>query len=187
VSHTQPYRYFDNKEALLARVRTEAVLRLQDYVVAREPQTPRSLIRIKGLVQAFVEFVRRHPADYLLIFATHQPAPTDYPELLAARQHLFDHCVSAAAEGIARGELHGRPLELAHAVWVSLHGLMMLHVANQLVHGCGVDELVDTVMERVLRPGPLAARAPAPQIPAAARSPRTAAPRSRRPARKPRP
>ncbi|MGQ0697382.1 MAG: TetR/AcrR family transcriptional regulator [Panacagrimonas sp.] len=150
ISHTLPYRYFENKEALLARLRTDAVRRFEHFVRAREPALGAPLAKIRAVAAAYIEFVRAYPSDYVLIFATHQPPPDLYPELLAARRSLFEHAVEVVQQSIDEGEILGTARELAHAVWVSLHGLMTLHVANQLVHGYEMRDLVQPLMNRIL-------------------------------------
>jgi len=40
--------------------------------------------------------------------------------------------------------------QITHAVWGSLHGLLTLHVANQLVHGCDLESLVRPTVYRIL-------------------------------------
>lgn len=151
VSHTLPYRYFSNKEAVLARMRTDAVRRLEQFVIGREPATLAPMARIRAVAMSFVDFVRRHPAEYMLIFSTHQPPPDQYPELLAARRSLFDHAVDVVQQSIDAGEISGSARELAHALWVSLHGLLTLHVANQLVHGFDMEHLIGPVLDRLLQ------------------------------------
>ena len=154
ISHTLPYRYFDNKDALLARLRTDAVHRFEAYVRQREATHTQPLERIRAVTAAYVDYVRRWPADYLLIFATHQPPPDQFRELLAARRSLFEHAVEVVQQGLNQGALqlprNVSARQLTHTVWVSLHGLMTLHVANQLVHGCELEELVQPLMDRLL-------------------------------------
>jgi hypothetical protein len=85
-----------------------------------------------------------------LIFATPQPPPQRYPELLAARISLFEHSVALVQECITAGLIQGNARELAHAVWAALHGLLTLHVANQLVHGYTLQQLVAPTIHRIL-------------------------------------
>lgn len=158
LSHTLAYRYFDDKEALLTAMRLECTQAFERFVREHEAQRAPLLARIRSVAMAYVAFVQRHPAEYLLIFSTDQPSPADYPELLAARRSLFEHAVGAVAEGVEAGVLQGDAREIAHAFWISLHGLMTLHVAKQLVHGLSLEQLVEPVIARLL--GPAAQRKP---------------------------
>jgi AcrR family transcriptional regulator len=150
ISHTRSYRYFDNKEALLARVRVDALKRLDAHVRTRTPVRGGAAGNVRAAVDAFIEYGRDWPDDYLLIFATHQPASTEYPELLAARRQLFDYAVELVQAAIDAGQINGEARQLAHAVWVSVNGLMTLHAANQLVHGYTLDELIEPVLGGLL-------------------------------------
>lgn len=176
LSHTLPYRYFPNKEALLVAMRVDCTERLTRFVRQHEPPHAPPLARIRAIAAAYVEYARNHAAEYLLIFSTHQPPPDRYPELLAARRALFDHAVEVLALAVQAGELHGDPRQLAHEYWIALHGLMTLHVANQLVHGRSLEQLVQPLIERMLGPAarphaaPAAAKAAGPRTRGATRS-----------------
>lgn len=160
LSHTLPYRYFAHKEALLVAMRVACTQQFERYVREREPLSAPPLERIRAIAAGYVEYARGSAAEYLLIFSTHQPPPDRYPELLAARRDLFDHAVEVLALCVQAGDLHGEPRQLAHEFWIALHGLMTLHVANQLVHGRSLDQLVGPLVERMIG---LAANSPSPQ------------------------
>jgi AcrR family transcriptional regulator len=150
VSHTLPYRYFENKDALLASVRVMCFEQFERFVRDRESTESSELGRVLAVVDAYVNFVFQHPVEYALIFATAQPPPQRYPELLAARRSLFEHSVELVQRCVDQGLVKGEAREITHAVWGSLHGLLTLHVANQLVHGCSVEELVRPTIFRIL-------------------------------------
>jgi AcrR family transcriptional regulator len=150
VSHTLPYRYFENKEALLASVRVLCFEQFERYVREREAREASALNRVLAVLDAYVSFVFEHKIEYELIFATPQPPPQRYPELLAARISLFEHSVALVEECIAKGLIQGDARELTHAIWAALHGLLTLHIANQLVHGCTLQQLVTPTIYRIL-------------------------------------
>lgn len=154
LSHTLAYRYFADKEALLTALRLDCTRRFEAFVRKREAVHAPLPQRVRSIAMGYVDFARKYPDEYLLIFSTHQPSPANYPELLAARRSLFEHAVEAVAEGIASGELHGDAREIAHAFWISLHGMMTLHVANQLVHGLRLEQLVKPIIARLLATTP---------------------------------
>ena len=149
-SHTLPYRYFANKDALLASVRVMCFDEFEQFVLAREATATSELGRVLAVMDAYVDFVLQHPVEYSLIFITAQPPPQRYPELLAARRRLFEHCVELVQRCIDEGAVNGDAREITHAVWGSVHGLLTLHVANQLVHGCRIEELVRPTINRIL-------------------------------------
>ncbi|MES0874868.1 TetR/AcrR family transcriptional regulator [Sinimarinibacterium thermocellulolyticum] len=152
ISHTLPYRYFGNKQALLAQLRRDAVERFHAWVLERDPAGADPLTRLRALFDAYLGFARRHPPEYRLIFASDQPPPDRYPELLAARERMFDFAMDVVQDCIDAGLVQGDAREIAHAYWISLHGLMTLHVAHQLVHGCRFEQLAPALLERLLGP-----------------------------------
>lgn len=150
VSHTLPYRYFDNKDALLARMRVDALARFESEVREHESRADGPMAQVHAVAEAYVAFAHRNQAEYLLIFATHQPAVEQYPEVMEARRRIFEHAVEVLQRCIDGGLLRGEARELAHALWVTLHGLMSLHAAGQLIHGKPLDELVEPLLGRLL-------------------------------------
>lgn len=150
VSPMALYRYFENKEALLARMRADALNRFGNYIDEYESRADDSLTRVLAIAEGYIAFARSHPAEYLLIFATHQPAVDRHPELLEARIGLFDRVVAAVQRCIDEGRLKGEARELSHHVWVALHGLLTLHAAGQLLHGMNLDEIVGPLVQRLL-------------------------------------
>ncbi|HSW14675.1 MAG TPA: TetR/AcrR family transcriptional regulator [Solimonas sp.] len=150
VSHTLPYNYFEGKEGLLVAVRVACTQRFERFVRAREAPGADPVDQIRQIAMAFVAFVGSHTAEYQMIFTMHQPSPDAFPELLAARHSFFDHAVSIVQRAIDAGRLQGNALELTHMFWISLHGLMTLHVGGQLVHGMSVGDLVNSLVARTL-------------------------------------
>jgi AcrR family transcriptional regulator len=150
VSHTLPYRYFENKDSLLASVRVMCFEQFEQFVRAREAKSATHLDRVLAVMDAYVDFVLQHPVEYTLIFVTAQPPPQRYPELLAARRRLFEHSVQLVQLCINERVVHGDARKVTHAVWATVHGLLTLHVANQLVHGCRIEELVRPTIYRIL-------------------------------------
>jgi AcrR family transcriptional regulator len=150
VSHTLPYRYFASKEELLANVRLLCFERFEAFVVRREASAENPLARVFAVLDAYGDFVLEHPVEYSLIFATSQPPPQRYPQLLAARRRLFEHCVALVQQCIDDDVLAGDARDLTHAVWAAVHGLLTLHVANQLVHGRTLERLLLPTVLRTL-------------------------------------
>ena len=150
ISHTLPYRYFESKEALLVALRVLCMQRFEEHVRAREAVNAPLPLRIRSVGDAYVDFVSQYPAEYQLIFSTHQPSPDQYPELLAGRRSLFDHAIEVVQAGIDDGLLQGDARALTHLFWLSLHGLMSLHVGGQLVHGCSLNDLIEPLVARII-------------------------------------
>ena len=154
ISHTLTYRYFDDKDALLARVRAGCFLDFDRYVRERERHVGDLARHMDSIAQAYIRYGCEHPAEYRLMFSIEQPAPDRYPQLLAARRQLFDYAVAALERYVQAGVLAGDARTLVHALWITLHGLMSLHVANQLIHGRSLQQLAQPLVQQALRAPP---------------------------------
>lgn len=153
-SHTLAYRYFPSKEALLVRMRIEALSDFRELILASDAPAGGAAERLFGFARAYVRFAVERREEYLLVFTTEQPPPSDYPDLLAARQSLFDLAVACVQRCIDDRLIKGDALQVAHSFWVGLHGLMTLHAANQLVHGMDFAAVLPALIERLLMPMP---------------------------------
>ncbi|MDD3764411.1 MAG: TetR/AcrR family transcriptional regulator [Nevskiales bacterium] len=151
ISHTLLYRYFSDKAELLAALRAECVRHFDHIVREHEARQSDPVAKIRAIATAYVDFVGAFPDEYLMIFSPHQPAPDRHAELYAARSDLFEHAVGVIQMAIDAKRLHGDARQLTHLFWVSMHGLFTLHAAGQLVHGCGLEDLIQPLVERMLQ------------------------------------
>lgn len=164
ISHTLPYRYFENKEALVVALRTHCTVHFDRYVRGRERADALPVENIRRIAAAYLSFVQAHPGEYQLIFTLEQASPDHYPELLAARRRFFEHAVELIQRAIDLGEMRGEARVLAHLFWSSLHGLLTLQLGGQLVHGCSLEELVTPLVERMIASSaPQEQKTPAPR------------------------
>ena len=126
VSSMTPYRYFKDKDAILAAVRTRAFNRFAEAMeTARSQPQPRS-------GNAYLDFALANPAAYRLMFDVSQPTFARYPELVQAmdraRRTMSDGLRDLAAQGRFQGDV-----DLAgYVYWSSMHGAVMLELAGLL-------------------------------------------------------
>ena len=148
VSPMTPYRYFENKEELFARVRTEALRRFAD--VQRDAvagiDDPEAALRTLGRV--YVRFALDAPDAYHTIFDSLQAQSGNYPELESEQARAFSYLQAAVTAAVDAGLMQGDPLQRSHLLWAQVHGLVSLHLAGKLVMGCTLDELISLVFER---------------------------------------
>src|ERR1700722_10488902 len=83
-SATALYRYFENKEAILAAARTAALDRLSDRLETAMRGPGDIWARSRAVGNAYVDFAFKYPDAYRLVFALSQPDSEVYPELKAA-------------------------------------------------------------------------------------------------------
>jgi len=132
VSPMTPYRYFKDKDAILAAVRAAAFTRFAARLEAASGETAQPLHRSRNAGQAYVDFALSEPQAYRLMFDLSQPTEGDYPELQAAivraRRTMTVHIEAM----IAAGQLEGDAELIGHLFWSVLHGMLMLQLTGKL-------------------------------------------------------
>lgn len=126
VSSMTPYRYFRDKDAILAAVRMRAFNRFAEAMESDRAQ-PQS----RG-GNAYLDFALANPASYRLMFDVSQPTFANYPDLVKAmdraRLTMSDGLRDLAAQGRFKGDV-----ELAgYVYWSAMHGAVMLELAGLL-------------------------------------------------------
>lgn len=180
VSPMTPYRYFADKDAILAAVRARAFNRHADALeTAFEQAEPDAVLRSQAVGRAYVEFALAHPEAYNLMFDIRQPGEGAYPELVEAgersRRTMTRHLEALAAAGLLRGD----PSFTGHMFWAALHGSIMLSFTGMLKEH-DVRRLADGLMDALSR-SLLSFDRPQPLTPAASGAERDRASRSHRP------
>ena len=135
-----PYRYFDNKDALFARVRTEAFRRFADGQ-ARAAAEPAPRLRLRRLADAYLRFAVSEPEAYRIMFQLDQLPAEHYPDLEAEQYRAFSYLLGAVEELVAAGAMQGDALTQAHLLWAQVHGLASLHLAGKLTMGRTIEQL----------------------------------------------
>jgi AcrR family transcriptional regulator len=128
-----PYRYFRNKEEILAAVRAAAFDRFASALEEAARKT-RGDLRAGGqaMGEAYIRFALGDQDAYRLMFDLSQPHPDRYPELVRASARAR-HMMSAALEALVKaGIFAGDPELLGYVFWATMHGLVVLHLAGKL-------------------------------------------------------
>ena len=128
-----PYRYFRNKEEILAAVRAAAFDRFASALEEAARKT-RGDLRAGGqaMGEAYIRFALSDPDAYRLMFDLSQPHPDRYPELVRASARARQ-MMSAALEALVKaGIFAGDPQLLGYVFWATMHGLVVLHLAGKL-------------------------------------------------------
>ncbi len=160
VSPMTPYRYFADKNAILAAVRARAFTRHAEALEAAWEGARHDPIAASNAVgAAYVDFAFAHPEAYKLMFDISQPDETDYPEFMAAadrsRRTMTRHLEGLAAAG----QFDGDPGLVGHMYWAALHGPIMLAFSGKLQPQYDARRLIAALTETLskgLIPSPLA-------------------------------
>ena len=131
VSPMTPYRYFKDKEAILAAVRARAFDRhaeaLERAYAEAEPQAKAS-----ALGEAYIRFALENPEAYKLMFDITQPNEAEFPELVRAGERSRRMMTLHLDNEIAAGRVVGDSRLIAHMYWAALHGPLMLQFSHKL-------------------------------------------------------
>jgi AcrR family transcriptional regulator len=133
VSAMTPYRYFKDKDDILAAVRAEGFDRFAQALEAASAANPDPVRRAEAVGEAYIRFAFDNPAAYRLMFDLTQPTEADYPDLVRAaeraRRTMRAHVDSLIEAGLVET---GDPELIAHVFWAAIHGLVVLQLAGKL-------------------------------------------------------
>jgi len=150
VSPMTPYRYFRNKEQIFDAVRDAAFERFGQRVRRTFEQSralpPRE--QMQAMARGYVGFALDEPHAYRIMFELEKP---ERPVIERHREHCWQPLLEATGRFVREAApQRGDPLLLAHLCWVTLHGLVTLHLSDKLRMGMGLEQLVDPLIETVL-------------------------------------
>ena len=128
-----PYRYFRNKDEILAAVRTAAFERFA-AALERGSRKARSDLgaQARAVGEAYVRFALSEPEAYRLMFDLSQPHSDRYPDLVRATARAR-HLMSASLEKLVEAGIFAGDAQLmGYVFWATMHGLIVLHLAGKL-------------------------------------------------------
>jgi AcrR family transcriptional regulator len=142
VSAMTPYRYFKDKEEILAAVRAAAFDRFSDALEGAFAGATDAGERGSLVGQAYVRFAFSDPASYKLMFDMTQPEETTYPELAKAVTRARQTMTGYVRGLVDAGLLEGNPILMGHVFWASLHGAVVLQLAGKLDSECDFETII---------------------------------------------
>lgn len=156
------YRYFRDKDELLAAVRARAYDRFSESLetAARAPGDSRA--RATAMGEAYVAFAQANREAYRLMFEMSSPHDAvRFPDLARAAARASDNMTGYVREMIDEGVLQGDPDLIGRMFWAAIHGVVQLEQNGALPPGPGADVLRREMM-RTLFIGLNSARSRAP-------------------------
>lgn len=150
-SRTTPYRYFKNKEDILAAVRQAQFQRMADDAeeVARTERDPGE--RLVALARAYLSFALATPDAYRVMYSVAQQDEQRYPELVRQINRAQRPMMTAVDEAIESGSIKGDPTNIVHVLWAGLHGIISLHLSDKLHMGRNIEELAEVMIRSLSR------------------------------------
>jgi AcrR family transcriptional regulator len=154
VSPMTPYRYFQDKDDILAAVRANGFNHFAEALERAYASTPDPRARSRAVGEAYIDFAFERPHTYKLMFDLNQPNETRYPHLVHAGQRARATLSDHVKDLIANGHLAGDPLKIGAMFWAAAHGAIVLELAGKLPPGAARDlhQEMSGVLARGLRP-----------------------------------
>jgi AcrR family transcriptional regulator len=153
VSPMTPYRYFEDKDDILAAVRANGFNRFADALETARESATGAQASGTAVGEAYVTFALEHPHSYKLMFDFNQPHAEKYPELAAAEQRAQKTMTGYVRDAIAEGMITGDPQQIGLMNWAAIHGAVSLELAGMLPPGAALQLFrgLDTVLMRGVR------------------------------------
>jgi AcrR family transcriptional regulator len=152
VSPMTPYRYFRDKDEILAAARASGFDRFAEGLESAQATNTDPVSRAQAVAGAYLRFAFDHPASYRLMFDLSQPTESSYPDLVRAASRARA-TMGAYSQGLMdAGLLTGDPVVISHIFWAAIHGLVVLKLAGKISPELEFDVLWRE-MSRALRIG----------------------------------
>ncbi|WP_130619543.1 TetR/AcrR family transcriptional regulator [Dyella amyloliquefaciens] len=129
-----PYRYFENKEAIVTAVRTRGLHRLCEAMERALASPGDGRTRSRAVRDAYIAFAHDNMAAYRLMFE-YPEANQDDPAYREAHQRMWRNIAAHVEVMIAEGTVEGDPAIIGHQIWAALHGAVMLEIVGMLPEG----------------------------------------------------
>jgi AcrR family transcriptional regulator len=153
VSHTAPYRHFQDKNALVDAIGERGfrmlTARMREEIA--HVATAGVLTRLNASGVGYVSFAMQNPAYFRVIFSGLIAGEAVSPALHAAGEEAYGVLRGLVAEGIADGTLVKEDADaLSLCAWSLVHGLGMLAIDGKLAPWGEGQTLSDVVTRRLL-------------------------------------
>ncbi|MBI1329749.1 MAG: TetR family transcriptional regulator [Alphaproteobacteria bacterium] len=132
------YRYFEDREAIVAWLRTDAFTSFSEALEHAFASGSDAFARARAVGRAYLDFALKNPDAYRLMFDLSQPDDARHAELIAAADRASETVTRHVKDLAAAGIVHGDPLVVGQALWAAAHGVIVLHLAGRLPPGCDV-------------------------------------------------
>lgn len=146
-----PYRYFKDKDEILAAVRADAFRRFADALEVEAKLYADPAKRARAVGQAYLDFALANPAAYRIMFDHHRAGDTEHPELARESKRAAGFITRQAEDMAAVGLLDGDPRVVGYAMWAAVHGLVVLRLAGFLGEEAGFRDLHAATMRLIAR------------------------------------
>jgi AcrR family transcriptional regulator len=145
------YRYFEDRDAIIAYLRTRAFTRFAERLEAAFAKGADPFARARAVGRAYLDFALENPGDYRLMFDLSQPnEEKDSPLARASARATLT--VTRHVDDLKKaGIVVGNSKEIGRALWAAAHGVIVLHLAGRLPKDADARELYFETMRLAFR------------------------------------
>jgi AcrR family transcriptional regulator len=145
------YRYFADRDEILAFVRADAFDRFSDRLEAAFASGGDAFARARAVGRAYLDFALKNPNAYRLMFDLSPPDEAKHPELRRAGKRAGETVTRHVKDLAAAGIVEGDPRIIGNGLWAASHGVIVLHLAGRLPAGMNVEDLYFETMRLTFR------------------------------------
>ncbi len=141
VSHQAPYKHFPSRDHILAEIISRSFDEFAAFLDAR-PRAASASEDLRAMGELYLEYARRHPLKYRLMFNTPLPEPDKHPGMMRNARRAFALLRERLADMPLRPLGDGtRPPAAQEAlfVWSTIHGLASI-LQSDCLHTLGLSE-----------------------------------------------
>jgi AcrR family transcriptional regulator len=135
VSPGAPYHHFADRSALLAALSARGFTLLAEHLAAATAAAHTPAQALGALVRAYVDFARRQPAYFRLMFRPELSEPQNHPDVKAAADAAGACLEQTVADCVDAGLIRADQTDsVAVTTWSLSHGLASLWLDGQFLH-----------------------------------------------------
>lgn len=145
------YRYFGDREEIIAWLRADAFDQFSDSLEAAFASGKDAFERARAVGRAYLDFALAHPDSYRLMFDMRRPDDSHYPALAKASARANATVTRHVKDLANAGIVHGDTDRIGAALWAAAHGVVVLYLAGRLPADTDVREFYLDTMRLTFR------------------------------------
>ena len=150
VSQTAPYRHFEDKDELIAVLKTEGFQRLTEKMEQVKSVEKDPFQRLNSLGVLYIEFARENPAYFKLMFEHLLSEPEKYPQMQEAMEISRQGLCDVVGECLALPEARDiDPLVAEIGLWSMVHGFATLLLSGPLSEKLECEAIRDDMAQQI--------------------------------------
>lgn len=151
VSPMTPYRYFKDKDEILAVVQARAFDRIAEALEKPMDAPGTAETRADAVGAAYARFAFENPEAYRLMFEIPLPQCEAYPDLDRATERARKTMTGYVKALVNDGLLKGDPELIGHVFWATMHGAVMLKLSDKLAPDCDFERIVEAAFDALAK------------------------------------